>query len=273
MLWLLLACNGTPDPEDSPTPDTADEDTGVHTPDGAFCSPETLIGNIAVQRYPGGMGSFYAQIYDAPSPWIGAPTAESQECAYHSYESVFCEGCQSDEQCSVDGECVATPRTLKGLELELSADGQISTHSADDRGLVWGQLNGEERFRFTLSGPVSIQSEEMLLPEAISATVTSQGDWDAPGELAVSWTGGGEGWVTTKIPINHHANSPTFTSCHASAEGGGFQVPAEMVNPLSVHTGFEFQGLEHGAHAAVQTEAGCVQISVVNLIPSQVDFE
>lgn len=278
MIWLILACTATQDPVDSPpqdsTPeDTAPQDTQVHTPDGAFCSPETLIGQIAVQRYPGSDASFFAQIYDAPSPWIGAPAEESAECGHYSYESNSCGGCQADEQCSVSGECVPTPRTLKDLSLQVTADGQSSTHSADAQGLIWGQLGKESRFSFTLSGALSIESEEMALPEGITPKVTSKGDYDTPGDLAVSWTGSTEGWVRTEIPINHHANSPTFTSCHAGAEQGGFAVPGEMVNPLAVSTGLEFQGLHHGSFAAVETEAGCVQISVVNQVYSDVQFE
>lgn len=278
MFWLILACTTTSEPVDSEPQDSVPEDsapgdTQIHTPDGVFCSPETLVGHIAVQRYPGSNASFFAQIYDAPSPWIGAPTEESAACGYHSYESNTCGGCAAGEQCAVSGECVPTPRTLKDLDLSVVADGQSSTHSADPQGLIWGQLGTETRFSFSLSGALSIETDEMVLPEGITPRVTSEGDYDTPGDLTVSWTGSTEGWVRTEIPINHHANSPTFTTCQASAEQGGFEVPGAMVNPLAVSTGLEFQGLHHGSFAAVETEAGCVQISVVNQVYSDVQFE
>lgn len=282
MIWLLLACTKPPETLDSET----DTDTGtgtetgtetgdsqVHTPDGSFCSPETRIGQIVLERYPGSNVSFQAQIYDAPSPWIGAPAQETESCAHYSYEAVICEDCEPGQQCSVDQECVDAPRTLKDLELTLSADGQSSTHSADAQGLIWGQLGQESTFSFTLSGAVKLQSEEMSLPEPITPKVTSGGDYDKPGTLSVSWQGSSEGWVSTTIPINHHANSPTFTTCHSAADQGTFEVPEAMVNPLAVSTGLEFQGLEHGQFAAVETSAGCVQISVVNRVYSDVQFE
>jgi hypothetical protein len=46
-----------------------------------------------------------------------------------------------------------------------------------------------------------------------------------------------------------------------------------MVNPLSVQTGLEFQGLEHGNYAAVETDVGCIQISVVNVVFASLEFE
>ncbi len=275
MLWLLLACTNTPETPDSggETDTELPEDTQIYKPDGAFCSPETRIGHIAVQRYGGSNATFYAQIYDTPSPWIGSPAQESEDCAHYSYESVLCEGCEAGQQCSVDGACVDAPRTLKDLELSVSADGQSTSHSADAQGLIWGQLALESTFSFALSGAVEVQSEEMVLPEPITPVVTSNGDYDKPGTLKVSWQGSTEGWVQTVIPINHHANSPTFTACHSPADQSEFEVPAAMVDPLAVSTGLEFQGLEQGQFAAVETPAGCVQISVVNQVYSNVQFE
>ncbi|MFT5584216.1 MAG: hypothetical protein ACI9VR_001801 [Cognaticolwellia sp.] len=275
MIWLLLACTNTPETPDSDgdTDTELPDDTQVHTPDGAFCRPETHIGHIALQRYGTSDASFYAQIYDTPSPWIGSPAQETADCAYYSYESVLCNGCQAGQQCSVEGECVDTPRTLKDLQLTVSADGQSSTHKADAQGLIWGQLAKETRFSFTLSGGLALQSEEMRLPEPITPVVTSGGDYDTPGDLSVSWQGSTEGWVQTVIPINHHAGSPTFTTCHSPTDQSAFEVPAAMVNPLAVSTGLEFQGLEHGSYAAVETPAGCVQISVVNTVYTSVEFD
>jgi hypothetical protein len=63
------------------------------------------------------------------------------------------------------------------------------------------------------------------------------------------------------IPINHHIGGPTFTRCIALESEEGFTASAEMIDPLSVVTGLEFQGLSHEHAVAVQVDGGCVQLT------------
>ncbi len=107
-------------------------------------------------------------------------------------------------------------------------------------------------------------TEEFTLPDPLTDIwVTAEGNYDAPGALDVSWSASGaDDHVRTVIPINHHAGAPTFTSCVASRDEEHFVVPAEMVDPLSVITGLEFQGLHYGQYAAINTDVGCVQATV-----------
>lgn len=263
LLLLALACKGDAPPDTDPA-ETGE--TGEVSARAGFCAPEQRIGSVRVERYgDGAVSSFTVQIQDTPHPLAAPAVLETEACSYHEYTPGFCDGgCGAQQLCSPEGVCEDTPRNLKGLELTLWADGVESTHQANDQGLIFGQLGAETRFVFKVSGEgVDLESSELALPTALAAEVVSAGDYDAPGALSVSWEGTSEATVHTDIPINHHAASQTFTGCQAPASAGGFQVPAEMVNPLAVHTGLEFQGLEFGSYEAIETPQGCVQVSVL----------
>ncbi len=45
-----------------------------------------------------------------------------------------------------------------------------------------------------------------------------------------------------------------------------------MVNPLSIITGLEYQGLSHGHFVAAQTDSGCIQFSVQRLYGNTVQY-
>jgi hypothetical protein len=85
-------------------------------------------------------------------------------------------------------------------------------------------------------------------------------DYDMPGALDATWQPSPEGSIVrSRIPINHHAGGPTFTECRAPVSSGAFHADAAMINPLSVRTGLEFQGLQHAFVAAATTPEGCIE--------------
>jgi hypothetical protein len=91
-------------------------------------------------------------------------------------------------------------------------------------------------------------------------SVDIEGDSSAPGALDATWEPTQQGgFLRTRIPMNHHAAGPTFTECAAPESEGAFHADAEMVDPLAVVTGLEFQGVEHLYIAAAQTAQGCVE--------------
>lgn len=271
MIWLLLlfACTGDTDT------DTETVDTGTYVPDGQFCDPAQQIGSIGVERWGGESSSWSAVVYDKPNPWLSQPSLTSGACAFWEYDASACQGaCDYPQVCGAEGECVDPQVARTGVTLTLTADGESETHQADENGVMWGSHDSATAFTFDLSwsGGHVVVSEPLHLRSGMVASVQASGTYEAPGALDVSWSGSEEGQVRTTIPMNHHAGVPTFTQCQAQASAGGFEVPAEMVDPLSVITGLEFQGLRHGDFAAVNTEAGCVQIAVASYVDGNVQY-
>lgn len=269
MIWLLLACSKTPgDTQDtSDTNDTADTGTDTGTPGavGSYCDPAERIGEISVSRY-GGEPSVSGVLYDKAHPWIGAPTLESDVCAFYEYSGAACEGCSPEQVCSDEGECVDAPRTVKDARVIVTVDGVDQTIEADALGYLYGNVGtASSSFGLRVEWPghsVSMDPVPMTRGE-LGGSLSYEGDYDAPGELTLAWSDpGDESWVRTVIPINHHAGAPTFTQCAVPASAEGFVVPEDMVNPLAVITGLEFQSLIHEMPVAVETDAGCVQLWV-----------
>jgi hypothetical protein len=94
-----------------------------------------------------------------------------------------------------------------------------------------------------------------------SGTGTSlDGTYELPESIDLSWSGPDDGFAYTLIPINHHAGGPTFTECRLPASAHALHVDGEMLQPLAVGTGLEFQGLEHVRTAAAHTPLGCVEL-------------
>jgi hypothetical protein len=108
------------------------------------------------------------------------------------------------------------------------------------------------------------------------AVDTESSTYDMPGALDATWQPPDDGaFVRTRIPINHHAGGHTFTDCHAPTSAGTFHADAEMIDPLSVQTGLEFQGIDHIFVAAAHTPQGCVEFrfgASISVIVNDLDF-
>ena len=68
--------------------------------------------------------------------------------------------------------------------------------------------------------------------------------------------------------INHHVTAPTSTDCTVQASTGTLHFEEDMLLPLAVITGLEFQGVDHANVAAAELDADYVevQLSVVNYV-------
>ncbi|MBT3219694.1 MAG: hypothetical protein HN348_11430 [Proteobacteria bacterium] len=266
MIFLLLFCCKKEEPPDDK------DDTDIVQPEDAFCPHEQLIGTVGVTLE--GSLELGARVFDKAHPWIGPPSASSAHCVFHEYQAQ-CKPCDSGQVCSFAGECVDEQRAVDDLSLIVTVDGIEHTLEPKDLGLIWEQFDQGSRFSFELLWADNhIETEEFtMFDDDLSVTVTAQGDYEHPGELDVSWSNPGSGgYVSTLIPINHHAGAPTFTSCQASASDEEFVVPAEMVDPLSVGTGLEFQSVQYGTYAAAFVDGGCIQFSVFRYRFPDVDF-
>lgn len=248
-----------------------DDDTGpsesVEVELGEICPRSERIAVVEVMVESGSSAaSFQAQAFDVPHPWFGDPTLDNGDCAYHTFDPGSCGTCGTDEVCGHDGACHPVPRADPGAVLTLiEQDGTRTDHEAVEQGAIWGNLDGTDPvgFELTLSSGDVISLAPTAIPSGAlgDLKVTGEGDYDRPGELTASWTAPSDGgMVGSEIPINHHAGGPTMTTCLVDASAGSFTADAEMVDPLAVSTGLEFQGVRHLVVGSARLEAGCVDV-------------
>lgn len=255
-MWLLFLACSSPDsgPTDSASPGAVEL--------GATCAIEDRAGEIAL--WASGTDAYLtATLYDRPNPWYGPPTLANDTCAYHHTDTAACGACDAGFVCGWSGACEPEARVVKDASLVVSADGVGQTFTPDAAtGQMWG-VAGPIDAAYTITLEVAGETIEVpelaLAGELTDAVVTGTGDSMAPESLDATWTAD-SGRVRTTIPINHHAGGPTFTRCDVDAATPGFHASAEMLVPLAVVTGVEFQGLEHTENATVTTSAGCVDV-------------
>lgn len=268
----LVGCTGGGDD------DTGDPET-VQVVLGEVCPTSERIALVEVAVESGGSAAnFSAQAWDVPHPWFGEPTLQNDHCAYHTFDTASCGSCGADELCGHDGSCHPVPRADADAILTIvGQDGSRTDYEAVEQGAIWGSLDGLDPVGFELAwsnGDV-VSLEPTALPAAPldGLLVTAEGDYDVPGAVTVSWTAPSDGaQVGTVIPINHHAGGPTTTTCLADGSVESFTADADMVNPLSVSTGLEFQGVFHGVVGSAQLAAGCVEVRYVRRQHVDVQF-
>jgi hypothetical protein len=232
-----------------------------------FCAPEDTIGRFWVYGFATATPILSGELWETTSPFTGPPTLTTDTCAFYEYTDTCPGNCDPGTICNYAGECVPERRSVKTASLLISAGGEEQTIGADptiggfngevtvgDAGsdfgmqLTWGDLTVDLAPLGYLAGPLE------------DAAILLEGDQSAPGALEARWTSSGAGGhVFTRININHHAAAGTFTSCAAPESAETFQADAEMIDPLAVITGLEFQGLEYVNVAAAETPVGCIE--------------
>ncbi len=233
---------------------------------GEFCAPEDLIGRVRLDGFP--QAVVRMELFDKPNPHIGPAELTTPTCAYHQFDPGSCGACEPGETCSsVEGMCVPERRTIKDGTLVVTAAGASQMLMTDSTlGGLYGDLtvgSATDAFEMALTfgdsevtlAPMNYQGLNL---DALTMTTETM-EFDAPGAVDVTWVPAAEGHVLSLIPINHHAAGPTFTFCAAQASSGAFHAEAEMIDPLAVITGLEFQGVEYVNVAAAELPQGCVE--------------
>jgi len=231
---------------------------------GQRCSQGNRIGTVAVMRNSWGPTvDVWASIADRPAIVGNEATLSDDACTFFQQESPgFCEpGCAWDESCDASGSCVPqpVPATDVVLTLEGGGDSQVFAPRA---GSTWGtlELQGDSFSAEVKWGKYTVTLEDTPVADLLADLSVALEGSDRPDGLAISWTPAPTGaLVFTHIPINHHAGGPTYTECAVDAAVGSMHVPGEMLKPLAVSTGLEFQGVDHVRFAAAQTPDGCVE--------------
>lgn len=263
----------TPDVSDVSAPDGDATGPGpVTATPGARCDLSERIGLVRIDDW----GSLYLNVdlMDRVNPQYGAPELTTAQCAFHRESTLPCSGCDETQVCGRAGSCEAMPLPRKDAALRLIAGEDEQVFTADPTtGELWGQINlsSRELGAVLTFGDIEVRLSPMAVPgplEGLSATL--KGDYSEPEELTVTWTpASGDSWVFTHVPMNHHVGGPTFTECRVSAAEGTLTIGGDMLAPLSLVTGLEFQGTDHARFASAETPLGCVEFAfMVRQFPS-----
>jgi len=238
---------------------------------GERCTLAERVGLVEIEEISTEPPTFYAfgAVEDRPNPWLGAPERSTDACDFHRFDPTSaCPPCASDELCGTDGACDKAPVRHLDAALVLHNDaGEMRIEADPVTGDIWGQVNVAGRaFAVDLSFAghrVTLATTES--PGTLdSASGTLDGGYEAPERLELAWSTTATGsHVYTRIPINHHAAGPTFTECTVPASVGAMSIDEDMLAPLAIITGLEFQGIEHVRFAAAHTPLGCVELRFI----------
>jgi hypothetical protein len=240
----------------------------THAVLGARCALSERIGLIEIHD-EGGTPYLGATFYDRPNAAIGAPEVDGEVCDFHraAAQTGDCAGCDyATEVCSPDtNACAPAQQPVDDIVIEVikGASSQTFEHEPEDSpGIVYGEVTLESPFGLEARwGTHTVIVAEQALPSGLTNLAgTLSGSYDAPESVDITWSGASEGFVFTRVPINHHVGGPTFTECAVEASANELHIAGEMLVPLAVVTGLEFQGIEHVYFAAAETDAGCVEI-------------
>lgn len=254
-------------------PSETDSETGGEAPSialGEVCPIGERIGEITVRDSGGPLADLVGTIYDAPDPWIGAPELANDTCAFHAFSPDTCGTCPAPQVCAFDGVCVDPRLAYTDARLRID-DGSMSVDLVADP--ITGQMYGAVTAGADLTITIEFADLVIELPALSLAaplpdlTRTLGGDDFNPESLDVTWTPRDDATrVSTVININHHAAGPTFTNCDVAASTGAFHADGEMLMPLAVITGLEYQGTMVSTTAAVDTAHGCIDVRLGHVV-------
>lgn len=254
----------------SPSEDTSagDDTTGEPPPVevGAVCALDERIGLVQIWT-DGNTAMVYGTVYDGPDPWIGPAELSNEACAFHRFSTSSCGVCDPGQVCAFSGQCVDQRLALTDATIDIVSGGETTSIIADPiTGDLYGALlatGDDATVRLRYAGlDVELPALEFAA-DLEGAAIGAEGDAMTPDFLHAIWTPRDDGSrVRTVIPINHHAGGPTFTVCDVPTASGTFHADGEMLLPLAVQTGLEFQGLDVSQTAAVHTDAGCIEVRV-----------
>ncbi len=265
------ADSGGPEDADSGGGDDVEPEIDIVTPTefeavaGQRCTQGNRIGTVQVMRSAWGPSiDVSATINDRPEILGNQAEMGNNSCTFYKQSAVgFCEpACVGGTTCDGAGMCVPYPVQATDVVLTLTGGQQSQTFEPQSGG-TWGTLTltGDAFSADVKWGDYTVTLAQTLVPGLLENLVgTLEGAYDKPTGISVTWTPiSNAGLVFTHIPINHHASGPTYTECAVDASEGVLHVPQEMLEPLAVITGLEFQGLEHVLFAAATTPQGCIE--------------
>lgn len=281
------AADASTTPADSGTPDsgihadaTTSVDSGirgdaavVHAQLDQRCNYLDRVGILTVSDQGGPLRYLSLGLNDKPLPWLGPPEIVDGACIFHrAARNTGCM-CTGDQVCSYAGACVDPPVPV--------ASATVQALGANDRRQFTGDgssLGGEitlpdaELSLILYTGDLTVHVPPMATPAALTNAMGTLTGTEMMPIADITWSAGAStASVSTHIRINHHVGEPTFTECVVPAQVGRMHIGQDMLTPLAVVTGLEFQGLEHVRYARAMVPTGCLEIryttqTYVNLV-------
>jgi hypothetical protein len=280
MAALLVGCDGAPDGDD--TQDTTTDDTqteGLQPPEGdaatvelaGECPMATHVGAFSVSDY-----EVYTIVDGAVSDSIVPVTvltlmAEDGDCKLLKKENPFCDGgCEPDETCNLDGECVPYPVALdlgtvtvagliEDVIMEPVQPGSryfetgLPHPGFNDGDLLQLRTQGGDHGAFDLHGvgvaPLVHDGQVLVM--------------DSDTDLIVNWEpADGRATVHLTLSIDQHGASPTSLVCDFDDDGQG-QVSADLVDQLinAGVTGFPSAALSRQTVDRAENDVGCIDLT------------
>ncbi len=242
--------------------DTFGPVTAVATP-GARCAPHTQVGEISVTEGWSERPALQASVWVSHhrNPLVGPATVTDGACALHgdTRDLAACGVCADDSLCGQGGRCepLPMPRTDVTLTLMVGEQSQRFPTMRPDITLPGRTFAGRIEV-----GEDVITFAEIELPrplEELEGVVI--GGTESPEGVTITWSPeASDSTVSTQVPMNHHVEDESFTSCAVPASAGRLDIPGALVRPLAIDTGLEMQGVYHARYAAAEMPWGCVQI-------------
>ncbi len=264
------AATAPPDSGTAPA-DAGTEPGDAGFPDGAAvraeldqrCDYRQRLGLLTVSNQGGGFRYISLGVNDKPLPWWGPPELVDGACIFHrAARNTGC-SCQGTQVCSFAGACVDAP--VPAPSATVTVIGANARHEivGDGSSLGGEVMVPDDAFAMMIvAGDLRVAVPPMSAPPDLTAPMgTLSGDESMPTAVDLTWMAGAStASVSTHIRINHHVGEPTFTECVVPAQVGQMHIGRDMLEPLAVSTGLEFQGLEHVRYARANVAGGCFEI-------------
>lgn len=222
---------------------------------GLRCELSRWLGGVTLAEWNGDLYAS-AVVFDRPSPYYGPPALVNGSCALYldSRDFAACGECQIEEVCERSGRCGPLPLPRKDVALRILSEG-----GSQGAGRV--TLEGET-FALELSvGGFRVTLVETAMPAPlVDVTGVIAGGSENPEGVTITWSPVDDhSHVATDVPMNHHVDEETFTSCTVAASSGRLDIAKALVAPLAIDTGLEMQALYHSRFAAAELPFGCIE--------------
>jgi len=277
----LLGCLGC---SESSSPEVQSVDAGSDASVGAFdptrpCGYDTSVGGFKfAMNGAEGFSGFQGRVFSGPGALGFFETRmQAEGCRVLVKSNPFCATpCTGEQQCSVDGKCVAIPRQqdvgtvrVAGLATDLMVNPGMSNFYNYAGDLPFPLAAAGTTLSLSVQGAGAITGfalsvRGIALLEGTSSDPIPAGStrgldlvWTAPGDMAAASR------MRIFVNVDNHGSSSARVECDVS-DSGKFKVPQSVMGRLLAlgATGFPTVTLMRSSASATRMEVGCVDFSV-----------
>ncbi len=200
------------------------------------------------------------------------------ECTLWRRVNPYCEeGCDSDEVCTHDGECVPWP-----IQLDVGAvqvEGMLSdlTMEPDSFNNYWDTSVGYPLFE--PGAPILLEADSGISLRGLGVDPLEVADtaWNVVNgeDLVVAWTAGSaDATLLLSFNVDQHGNSPITMRCEVP-DTGSYGVPAAILEALLEYgvSGYASGWMRRQTADQTSTEHGCVDLQVYSHVSTDLTVE